>query len=101
MQELIITSKELVLYYPIKFSFFIFHNIKISHIVSFVSKKGTEMLMVPGMIFTIEPMINMGKADIFVDAKNDWTIYTDDGMPSAQWEIQVLITEDGYEILSW
>ena len=39
MQELIITSKELVLYYPIKFSFFIFHNIKISHIVSFVSKK--------------------------------------------------------------
>ena len=37
--------------------------------VSFVSKKGTEMLMVPGMIFTIEPMINMGKADIFVDAK--------------------------------
>ena len=69
--------------------------------VSFVSKKGTEMLMVPGMIFTIEPMINMGKADIFVDAENDWTIYTDDGMPSAQWEIQVLITEDGYEILSW
>ena len=47
--------------------------------VSFVSKKGTEMLMVPGMIFTIEPMINMGKADIFVDAENDWTIYTDDG----------------------
>ena len=46
-------------------------------------------------------MINMGKADIFVDAENDWTVYTDDGMPSAQWEIQVLITEDGYEILSW
>ena len=69
--------------------------------VSFVSKKGTEMLMVPGMIFTIEPMINMGKADIFVDAENDWTIYTDDGMPSAQWEIQVLITDDGYEILAW
>ena len=44
--------------------------------VSFVSKKGTEMLMVPGMIFTIEPMINMGKADIFVDAENDWTVYT-------------------------
>ena len=101
MQELIITSKELVLYYPIKFSFFIFHNIKISHIVSFVSKKGTEMLMVPGMIFTIEPMINMGKADIFVDAENDWTIYTDDGMPSAQWEIQVLVTEDGYEIIAY
>lgn len=69
--------------------------------VSYVSKKGTEMLMVPGMIFTIEPMINMGKADIFEDADNGWTIYTDDGKPSAQWEIQVLVTEDGYEILAY
>ena len=69
--------------------------------VSYVSKRGTEMMMVPGLVFTIEPMVNMGKADIFVDAENDWTVYTDDGMPSAQWEIQVLITEDGYEILSW
>ena len=101
MQELIITSKELVLYYPIKFSFFIFHNIKISHIVSFVSKKGTEMLMVPGMIFTIEPMVNMGGVEIFIDEENDWEVYTEDGMPSAQWEIMVLVTEDGHEVLSW
>lgn len=69
--------------------------------VSYVSKKGTEMLMVPGMCFTIEPMVNMGRPDVFVDADNDWTVYTDDGLPSAQWEIQVLITEDGYEILAW
>ena len=69
--------------------------------VSFVSKKGTEMLMVPGMIFTIEPMINMGKADVFTDADDGWTVYTQDGLPSAQWEIQVLVTEDGYELISW
>lgn len=69
--------------------------------VSYVSVKGTEMLMVPGMIFTIEPMINMGKADIYVDENDDWTIYTKDGKPSAQWEIQVLVTETGYEIISY
>lgn len=69
--------------------------------VSYVSEKGTEMLMVPGMMFTIEPMINMGTDDIYVDADNDWTIYTEDGMPSAQWEIQVLVTETGHEVISW
>ena len=69
--------------------------------VSYVSKKETEMLMVPGMIFTIEPMINMGEADIYVDEENGWTIYTRDGKPSAQWEIQVLVTDDGYEIISY
>ncbi len=69
--------------------------------VSYVSEKGTEMLMVPGMIFTIEPMINMGKPAIYTDEENGWTIYTKDGTPSAQWEIQVLVTEDGYEIISY
>ena len=69
--------------------------------VSYVSEKGTEMLMVPGMIFTIEPMINMGKPAIYTDEENGWTIYTKDGTPSAQWEIQVLVTDDGYEIISY
>ena len=69
--------------------------------VSYVSKKGTEMMMVPGMIFTIEPMINMGSDEIFMDEEDGWTIYTADGKPSAQWEIQVLVTEDGYEIISY
>ena len=69
--------------------------------VSYVSEKGTEMLMVPGMMLTIEPMINMGKPDVFVDEDDDWTVYTEDGLPSAQWEIQVLVTEDGYEIISY
>ena len=59
------------------------------------------MVMAPGMVFTIEPMINMGEPDIVQDEENGWTIYTEDGMPSAQWEIQVLITETGTEILSW
>lgn len=69
--------------------------------VSYISKKGTEMLMVPGMIFTIEPMVNAGKPDIFVDGDNGWTIYTEDNSMSAQWEIQVLVTEDGYEIIAY
>jgi methionyl aminopeptidase len=69
--------------------------------VSYISKKGTEMLMVPGMIFTIEPMVNAGKPDIFVDEDNGWTIYTEDNSMSAQWEIQVLVTEDGHEVISW
>ena len=69
--------------------------------VSYVSKKNTEMLMVPGFIFTIEPMINMGGHEIFTDEDNGWTIYTEDGSPSAQWENQVLVTEDGYEIISY
>ena len=69
--------------------------------VSYISKKGTEMLMVPGMIFTIEPMVNAGKPDIYVDEDNGWTIYTEDNSMSAQWEIQVLVTDDGYEIIAY
>lgn len=69
--------------------------------VSYVTKKGTEMLMVPGMVFTIEPMVNMGKPDIFIDDENGWTVYTEDGLPSAQWEVTVAVTEDGYEVLTW
>lgn len=69
--------------------------------VSYNSRRGTDMVMAPGMIFTIEPMINMGKADIYIDDENEWEVYTRDGKPSAQWEIMVLVTEDGYEVLSW
>ena len=45
--------------------------------------------MVPGMVFTIEPMVNLGKPDIYLDDENGWTIYTEDGKPSAQWEVTV------------
>ncbi len=69
--------------------------------VGYHSKKGTDMLLVPGMIFTIEPMVNMGKEDIVTDKSNGWEVSTKDGKPSAQWELMVLITEDGNEVLSW
>ena len=69
--------------------------------VSYVSEPGTEMLMVPGMVFTIEPMVNMGTDRIYQDEKNGWTIYTQDHKPSAQWEIQVLVTDSGHEVLCW
>jgi methionyl aminopeptidase len=69
--------------------------------VGYNTKRGTDMLMVPGMIFTIEPMVNMGRADVCTHEGNEWEIYTDDGLPSAQWEIMVLVTEDGHEVLCW
>lgn len=69
--------------------------------VSYVCPKDTGMLMVPGMMFTIEPMINMGRAEIKISEEDGWTVYTEDGTDSAQWEIQVLVTEDGYEIISY
>lgn len=69
--------------------------------VSYVCPKDTGMLLVPGMMFTIEPMINMGKDEIYIDDDDGWTVYTEDKKPSAQWEIQVLVTEDGYEIISY
>lgn len=69
--------------------------------VSYVANAGTGMLMVPGMVFTIEPMVNGGRAAVYVDDSNGWTVYTEDGKPSAQWEMTVAVTEDGYEILAW
>ena len=69
--------------------------------VGFTTRRGTGMLLVPGLTFTIEPMINLGTADIYQDEDNGWTIYTDDDQPSAQWEIQVTVTEDGHEVLTW
>ena len=68
--------------------------------VSHVGRRGTGVLLVPGMVFTIEPMINMGSRKIFIDADNDWTVLTDDGMPSAPWEYTVLITDTGAEIIT-
>ena len=64
-------------------------------------KKGTGMLLVPGMTFTIEPMINMGTHEVFVDEEDDWTVVTEDELPSAQWEHTFLMTEKGLEILTY
>ena len=69
--------------------------------VGYIQRAGTGMLLVPGMIFTIEPMINMGSYEIYTDEEDDWTVYTEDGLPSAQWEIMVLVTEDGSEVLCY
>ncbi len=54
----------------------------------------------PGMIFTIEPMINAGVREGIIDPKDGWTVRTKDGKPSAQWEHTILITESGHEILT-
>lgn len=64
-------------------------------------RRGTGTLLVPGMIFTIEPMINAGTAKVKVNEANGWTVSTKDGKDSAQWEYTVLITEDGPEILTY
>lgn len=58
------------------------------------------VVLVPGMVFTIEPMINAGKKEIHLKEGNDWTAYTDDGSLSAQWEHTLLVTETGVEIIS-
>jgi len=63
-------------------------------------KEGTDIILVPGMVFTIEPAVNMGTGEIFEDSGNDWTVYSDDGKPSAQWEVTVLVTDSWYEILA-
>ena len=63
-------------------------------------KKGTGMILFPGMVFTIEPMVNQGSRKVFLDASNDWTVYTDDGSLSAQWEYTIVVTLDGLEILA-
>ncbi|WP_346747695.1 type I methionyl aminopeptidase [Prevotella jejuni] len=64
--------------------------------------KGTGMLLVPGMVFTIEPMINMGTWKVFIDADDPygWEVITGDEKPSAQWEHTFVMTEHGLEILT-
>lgn len=69
--------------------------------VSYTSEENSGVLMVPGMMFTIEPMVNLGKAEVYTDEQDGWTVRTKDGLPSAQWEVTVLVTEDGCEVLCW
>jgi methionyl aminopeptidase len=67
-------------------------------------RPGTLEELVPGMVFTIEPMINAGRREIKEDRKggryDGWTIVTKDRSLSAQWEHTVLVTDTGYEILT-
>lgn len=69
--------------------------------VGFNEKAGTGPILVPGLCFTIEPMVNMGAAAIDMTDPNGWTVRTADGKPTAQWEVQIVITDEGYELLSW
>ena len=62
-------------------------------------QKGEGIVLVPGMIFTIEPMINLGKKDLRI-LEDNWTAVTKDGSLSAQFEQTVLVTHDGYESLT-
>jgi methionyl aminopeptidase len=62
-------------------------------------RPGTGMKIVPGMVFTVEPMINAGKRDIR-ELPDGWTIVTRDHSLSAQWEHTVLVTPSGYEIMT-
>lgn len=68
--------------------------------VAHYGKKGQGMILAPGMVFTIEPMINAGSYEIVIDSDDDWTVFTEDGSLSSQWEHTILVTEDGIEILS-
>ncbi|WP_413284975.1 type I methionyl aminopeptidase [Vibrio sp. MA40-2] len=63
-------------------------------------KNNDRRVLKPGMIFTIEPMINAGKFGCSVDSEDDWTVYTGDGKNSAQWEHTILVTETGCEVLT-
>jgi methionyl aminopeptidase len=68
-------------------------------------RPGTLEELVPGMVFTIEPMINAGKREIKEDRKgklpyDGWTIVTKDGSLSAQWEHTIVVTDTGYEVLT-
>jgi methionyl aminopeptidase len=69
--------------------------------VAHVGSRHKGMVLVPGMVITIEPMINAGKAAVTIDPYNGWTIYTKDRSDSAQWEHTILITETGNEILTY
>ena len=69
--------------------------------VSHVGEPGEGVVLAPGMCFTIEPMVNAGGADIDMNDPNGWTVRTADGSDSAQWEVQLVVTDTGYELLSW
>lgn len=68
--------------------------------VPHVGERDTGMLLVPGMVLTVEPMINEGRYKVTVDKKDGWTVRTADGKLSAQWENTILITETGREVLA-
>lgn len=67
--------------------------------ISHIGEPGEGMVLLPGMVFTIEPMLNLGKPQIKV-LDDDWTSVTVDGKLSAQWEHTLVVTESGFDILT-
>ena len=63
-------------------------------------KNNDKTKMVEGMCFTVEPMINAGKAGTILDKEDNWTVYTVDGKKSAQWEHTIVVNKTGCEILT-
>ena len=68
--------------------------------IAHIADKNSGKRMVPGMTFTVEPMINRGKARTIIDKKDGWTVRTIDGKLSAQFEHTILITPTGHEVLT-
>ena len=68
--------------------------------IDHIARRNSGPIMRPGMIFTIEPMINEGKASTRTDKQDGWTARTSDGKLSAQFEHTVLVTENGAEVLT-
>jgi methionyl aminopeptidase len=62
-------------------------------------KKGSGIPLVPGMVFTVEPMINLGGPHLYI-LEDQWTAVTADGSLSAQFEETILVTEEGYESMT-
>ena len=63
-------------------------------------KAGQGLKLREGMIFTIEPMVNLGKRNVTLDEDDGWTVRTADGSISAQFEHTILVTPTGYEVLT-
>ena len=63
-------------------------------------KNNDKTKILEGMCFTIEPMINLGKATTILDKQDNWTVYTSDNKNSAQWEHTLVVTKTGCEILT-
>lgn len=75
------------------------HNLHEQPDIPNFGKPGTGPLIKEGMVFAVEPMLNLGTADVYM-LDDGWTIETDDGKPSAHFEHTVVVTKDGYQILT-
>lgn len=76
------------------------HNLHEEPNIPNYGRQGIGATLIPGLTIAIEPMVNIGSDDVFTDADDGWTVYTDDGSLSAHFEHTVLVTDNGAEILT-